>query len=376
MEISSGLEDVYIKHTALTSIDGEKGVLRYRGYNIEDLVEHSTFEEVAYLMLYGELPSNERLATFRASLEKGYVLPDYVKKIISDIPRSAEALTIYMTAFAAMSAAENDFKWSPQTDKQKSAEIIGHAASVVANANRHISGKSVVDLKPSGSYARSFLEGALDRKADAKEVRVMDRALILYLDHEVPASTTAALVACSTLSDMYSSVAAAVAALKGPLHGGAAESAYLQFDRIGSPGNVEKWFNENIIVKKQKLMGFGHRVYKTYDPRMKIFRKMDDEIVKSPEDRNMLQTARKLEEAGVRQFGPKYVFPNTDFYSGIAFKAIGFPVNMFTALFALSRTTGWLAHISEYNESEPRIMRPRALYTGPGPRELAAVSNK
>ncbi len=375
MDISSGLEDVYIKHTGLTSIDGEKGILRYRGYNINDLVEHSTFEEVAYLMLYGELPTSEQLRTFKNSVEKGYLLPDYVKQIISSMPREAEALSVYMTAFAAMSASESNFKWSPQTDKAKAAEIIGHAASVVANANRHSMGLQLRDLAPSDSYARSFLEAALDRKAEQGEVRVMDRALILYLDHEVPASTTAALVACSTLSDMYSSIAAAIAALKGPLHGGAAESAYTQFARIGSPEKVDAWFNENIVEKKQKLMGFGHRVYKTYDPRMKIFKKMATDIVKRDEDRNILLTAEKLEERGVEQFGAKHVYPNTDYYSGIAYRAVGFPVNMFTALFALSRTTGWVAHISEYNESEPRIMRPRALYKGPGPRDLAPVSH-
>lgn len=376
MEISSGLEDVYIKHTALTSIDGEKGVLRYRGYSINDLVEHSTFEEVAYLMLYGEMPTKEQLRGFKSSLEKGYALPDYVKRIISDIPRSAEALTVYMTAFAAMSATEGDYKWSPSTDKEKSAEIIGHAASVVANANRHSLGMELKDMTPSGSYARSFLETALGRDPDARDVQVMDRSLILYLDHEVPASTTAALVACSTLSDMYSSVAAAVAALKGPLHGGAAEAAYMQFSHIGDPEKVEGWFSEHIVQKKQKLMGFGHRVYKTYDPRMGIFKKMAVDVAKTEEEKRLFQVAERLESLGVKQFGPKHVYPNTDFYSGIAFKGIGFRVNMFTALFALSRTTGWLSQMSEYNESEPRIMRPRALYNGPGPRDLAAVSSK
>ena len=376
MEISSGLEDVYIKHTALTSIDGEKGVLRYRGYNIDDLVEHATFEEVAYLMLYGEMPKSDQLRSFKASLEKGYTLPSYVKEIMGEMPRSSEALTVYMTAFAALSAGENDFKWSPETDKKKAAEIIGHAAAVVANANRHSLGLAIKDMTPSGSYAGSFLETALGRKPSSRETQVMDRSLILYMDHEVPASTTAALVACSTLSDMYSSVAAAVAALKGPLHGGAAEAAYLQFSRIGDPSKVEGWFNEEIVQKKQKLMGFGHRVYRTYDPRMRIFKKMASDIVNSGEEKRILQIAEKLEEQGVRQFGPKQVYPNTDFYSGIAFKSIGFNVEMFTALFALSRTTGWLAQISEYNESEPRLMRPRALYNGPGPRDLAAVPHK
>ncbi len=376
MDISSGLEDVYIKHTSLTSIDGEKGVLRYSGYDVNDLVEHSTFEEVAYLMLYGEMPTKEQKLKFRESVERGYLLPDYVKDIIEQIPRTADALSMYMTAFAALSANEGNFKWSPDTDKQKAAEIIGHAAAVVANANRHILGLKTKDLSPSDSYARSFLEAALDRSVDAKEVRVMDRSLILYIDHEVPASTTAALVACSTLSDMYSSIAAAVAALKGPLHGGAAESAYVQFTKIGNPDNVDKWFNENIVMRKQKLMGFGHRVYRTYDPRMRIFKKMASEVAKSDEDRKILAVAERLEQIGVQQFGQKHVYPNTDFYSGIAFKGIGFNVNMFTALFALSRTTGWVAHISEYNESEPRLMRPRALYKGPGPRELAALSHK
>jgi len=376
MEISSGLEDVYIKHTALTWIDGEKGELRYRGYDINDLVEHSTFEEVAYLMLNGEMPDSSQISDFRRKIQKGYLLPEFTNKIIAQLPTDADPLSIYMTALSALSSLEKNYTYSKSSDIEKAAAIIGNAGAIIAQAYRHISGKPPIDAQPSDNFARSFLRASFGEEPDGKNVSLMDKAMILYLDHEVPASTTAALVACSTLSDMYSSIAAAVAALKGPLHGGAAEAAYRQFLEIGDPSKAEEWFRKNIIEGKKKLMGFGHRVYRTYDPRMLIFKKLASEMLRTEEQRRIFAIAQKIEELGVKQFSQKHVYPNTDFYSGIAFSELGFPVNMFTALFALSRTVGWLAHISEYNETEPRLIRPRAIYSGPGPRKLVSVSER
>lgn len=376
MEISSGLEDVYIKHTSLTWIDGEKGELRYRGYEINDLVEHSSFEEVAYLMLNGEMPDKNQLFEFRKKVQAGYSLPGFIKKIIEELPRDADPLSVYMTALSALSSLERNYTYSKEQDISKAAAIIGNAGAIIAVAHRHLSGLEPVETPASENFATSFLTAAFGRKPDAKMVSLMDKAMILYLDHEVPASTTAALVACSTLSDMYSSVAAAVAALKGPLHGGAAEAAYRTFQEIGDPSKADDWFNSNIRMAKRKLMGFGHRVYRTYDPRMMIFKKLVASSLTTEEQKRMFAIAQRVEELGVKEFGAKHVYPNTDFYSGIAFSILGFPVKMFTALFALSRTAGWLAHISEYNETEPRIIRPRALYRGPGPRQLVSASRQ
>jgi len=194
----------------------------------------------------------------------------------------------------------------------------------------------------------------------------MDAALILYTDHEVPASTTAGLVASSTFSDMYSCIVAALAALKGPLHGGAAEEAFKQFVEIGSPDKVDEWFKINIVEGRKRLMGFGHRVYKTYDPRAKIFKKLAQQLSQeNPEIKKYLEIAERLEKLGIETFGSKGIYPNTDFYSGIVFYGLGFPIYMYTALFALSRTLGWLAHFIEYVEEQHRLIRPRALYVGP-----------
>ncbi len=370
MEISNGLEDVYIKETSITYIDGEKGILRYRGYDINELVENCSFEEVAYLMIFGELPSAPELSHFSSDIQRSFRLPDYIKNVITALPRDADPLSVYETAFAAMSSEENNFSWNVENVKNKIPEIIGRAASVVAAAYRHSQDLKLKPAEPSESYAKSFLAACFDGSLDERKVDIMNNALVLYADHEVPASTTAALVSCSTLSDMYSSVAAAIAALRGPLHGGAAEAAYQQFLDIGSPGSVDEWFRRNVIEGKKRLMGFGHRVYRTYDPRMSVFKSMAKELSRTGEQIKLLRTAERLEELGVQSFSHKHIFPNTDFYSGLVFNCIGFPLHMFTALFALSRTAGWVAQMSEYIENGGRIMRPRAVYSGHGYRRL------
>ncbi len=374
MEVSNGLEDVCIKKTGLTFIDGEKGILRYRGYDISDLVRQCSFEEVCCLMLFGELPDREKLADFNSSVQAGYVLPDYARRVISSLPKDADALSVFETAFASLSCGEEHFVWNRENVAKKAPEALGRASAVVSAAFRHMSGKEMKTPAPTESYARSFLLACFDGELSKRAVTVMNSALVLYADHEVPASTTAALVSCSTLSDMYSSIAAAVAALKGPLHGGAAEAAYSQFLDIGSPQRVDEWFRKNVIEHRHRLMGFGHRVYRTYDPRMALFKSMASELSVSDEDKRILEIAEKLEKLGVEHFSPKHIYPNTDYYSGAAFKGIGFPVHMFTALFALSRTVGWIAHMSEYIENGGRIMRPRAIYTGPEPRIPGPVS--
>ncbi len=376
MEISNGLEDVCIKNTALTFIDGEKGVLRYRGYGIKDLVEKCSYEEVSFLMLFGELPDRKELAQFTSDIQKGYALPEFTRRVISSLPDDSDALSVFETAFASLSCGEDGFVWSRENIARKAPEALGRASAVVAAAFRHMVDKEMKMPVPTDSYAGSFLNACFDGDVSRQSVTVMNRALVLYADHEVPASTTAAIVSCSTLSDMYSSIAAAVAALKGPLHGGAAEAAYAQFEDIGSPENVDSWFQKNVVEGRRRLMGFGHRVYRTYDPRMAIFKSMARELSTSAEEKRTLEIAEKLEKLGVERFSPKQIFPNTDFYSGTAFKCIGFPIHMFTALFALSRTVGWIAHMSEYIENGGRIMRPRANYTGHGPRVLQSASQK
>ncbi len=359
--VNLGLEDVFIKYTKLTYIDGNKGILRYRGYDVNDLVKNCSFEEVSYLMIYGELPNGEQLKSFVNDLRGHYKLPRHVLELIAALPRETDTLTMMETAFASMSSG--DYKWNRDDDRKQAAKIMGEDLGIISNIYRHKMGMELKNPDKKYGYAEAFLRNCFNEISQEK-IDAMNSALIIYIDHEVPASTTAALVASSTLSDMYSCITAAIAALKGPLHGGAAEAAYHQVLEIKKSENVEIWFNENILKNNKRLMGFGHRVYKTYDPRMKIFKGIAKKLVETDEQKNNLEIAEKLEDLGVKTYGSKGIYPNTDYYSGIVFNEIGFPIYMFTTLFGFSRVLGWTAHISEYVEEEERLIRPRAIYTG------------
>ena len=376
--ISKGLEDVNIKWTRLTTIDGEKGILWYMGYRIEDIINaKAQAEEIQYMFLYGELPKKSQLDEFKKKVEEGYKIPDYAIKAITNLPRSSDVVALQMNAMASFAATEK-FNWNKQTDREYASKIIGQMASVTAVAIRHVLGKPPKLLEPSGSLAESFLRAVFDKEPSEKEVEAMNDALILYLDHEVPASTTAGLVVVSTLADIYSGIVGALAALKGPLHGGAAEAAALQFLEIGDPNKVEPWFEENIKTGKKRLMGFGHRVYKTYDPRAKIFKKLAEDLNPSGQAKTMFEIAKKLETLGINELGKKGIYPNTDFYSGIVYMSLGFPLqnNIYTALFALSRVTGWMAHFLEYVEEQHRLIRPRAVYVGPSERPFIPIDKR
>ncbi|MCL5665808.1 MAG: citrate synthase [Candidatus Thermoplasmatota archaeon] len=378
--VSQGLEDVDIKWTRLTSIDGERGILRYGGYSIEDIIaSNSMAEEIQYLFLYGKLPNAEELKGFRERIEEGYNLPDYVVNSIINLPRTSDAVAMQMAAFASMAAAEKDFKWNKETDRNVAARIIGRMAAITAVIHRHINGEETLLPEHSKSYARSFLKAAFGKDPTPAQEDAMNTAIILYLDHEVPASTTAGLVTVSTLSDLYSGITAALSALKGPLHGGAAEAAIAQFSEIGSVDKVDSWFHKHVIEEKSRLMGFGHRVYRTYDPRAKIFKSRSEELIKSNrEAKKLYDIATRLEELGLKQFSSKRIFPNTDYYSGLVYLSLGFQLknDIYTGLFALSRVTGWQAHFIEYVEEEQRLIRPRAVYTGPEPRAYVPLSQR
>jgi len=379
-DVDKGLENAEIEWTKLTTIDGEKGILLYGGYSIDDIIASgASVEEIQYLFLYGELPNKHDLQIFRSNVEKGYKLPDYVIDIIKKLPRESDAVAMQMAAFAAIAAAETGFKWNKETDRIVAADAIGKMSAITVNIYRHIMGMPPALPEPSDSFVRSFLKATFGKEPSSDEIDAMNTALILYTDHEVPASTTAGLVTVSTLSDIYSGITSALSALKGPLHGGAAEASIAQFKEIGSEANVENWFNENIATGKKRLMGFGHRVYKTYDPRARIFKKYAEKLVKnSKEAYNLFKIATKLEELGINKYGTKKIYPNTDYFSGIVYLSMGFPLrnNIYTALFALSRVTGWTAHFIEYDEEEERLIRPRAVYVGSGIREFPKITDR
>ncbi|MGC8610833.1 MAG: citrate synthase [Thermoplasmata archaeon] len=377
--ISRGLEDVNIKWTRLTTIDGEKGILMYAGYSIEDIINSNALaEEIQYLFLYGKLPNKKELEEYRMKVEEGYNVPDFILDLIMKLPPESDAVAMQMVAYAALAAKERNFKWDKSTNRDVAARSIGMMSTITANVFRHIMGKGPKKVEKSESYAKSFLRAVFDKEPTKDEIDAMNAALILYTDHEVPASTTAGLVAVSTLSDIYSGVTAALAALKGPLHGGAAEAAIMQFEEIGDENKVDEWFN-NLLKQNKRLMGFGHRVYKTYDPRAKIFKRYAEKLIKNnKEAEKMYRIATRLEELGIKQYASKGIYPNTDYYSGIVYMSLGFPLknNMYTGLFALSRITGWEAHFIEYVEEQHRLIRPRAVYKGPEKREFIPLDKR
>jgi citrate synthase len=308
LTFSRGLEDVIIKETSLTYIDGVNGILRYRGYNIEDLVNYSSFEEVIYLMLYGNLPNKSQLEEVREKLYRNFDVPKEVISMIYSLPKGSNAVGILESAFG-MLASIYDPKWDKSTDRDLAISIISKAATITANIYRAKEGLKPKIVEPKKNFAESFLNTVFEKSFSNDEVKAMDAALILYVDHEVPASTTAGLVASSTLSDMYSCVVAALAALKGPLHGRAAEDAFNQFVEINSEDKVESWFEEKIIKGKNRLMGFGHRVYKTYDPRAKIFKYYSEKLSKNNSQANIYyKIASKLEEIGIKNFSDKKIY--------------------------------------------------------------------
>jgi citrate synthase len=372
---SKGLENVIIKTTSITFIDGIKGILRYRGFDIQDLAKNCSYEEVVYLMLFGKLPNQGELKKVRDYLDENYTISDNVYEALKNYPK-ADAIQMMEAGLSLISLEEKEFNWNKEVNRWKALEIIAKVSTLTALIYRIKEGLKPAKPEKGLSYAENFLLMSIG-KSDPDREKAMNAALVLYADHEVPASTTAALVAASTLSDMYSSVVAALATLKGPLHGGAAEAAFQQFIEIGSPANVEKWFTEKIVKGKNRLMGFGHRVYRTMDPRAKIFKEIAFGYTnKDWKVKNLFEIATKLESLGIKQFSEKGIWPNTDFYSGIVYYAIGFPIYMYTALFALSRTVGWLSNIIEYVEEQHRLIRPRSIYVGPEKQEFIPLERR
>ncbi|MDP7976277.1 MAG: citrate/2-methylcitrate synthase [Thermoprotei archaeon] len=370
--LSLGLEDVYIKPTRLTYIDGERGELRYLGYRIEDIISSGASAEVIqYAFLYGKLPDDSELARFKTLVEKGYELPDYVVSSVAALPRSSDVVGMQAVAMASL-AAGSDFQWRKTHMPDAFATMLGQMAAITVIALRHAMGKEPKLPSPTASYARSFLVALQDKEPSDEKVRALDQAIILYLDHEVPASTTAGLVTVSTLADPYSAVLSALAALRGPLHGGATEGVMAQLNEVGEPQAAKEWFDKNVASGKKRLMGFGHRVYKTYDPRALIFKSIAIKLASEGQLHEMLATALALEQVGLKSLAAKGIYPNADFYSPIVYASLGIPYakGAYTAMFALSRTAGWLAHFEEYVQMGGRIIRPRALYIGPALKTL------
>jgi citrate synthase len=369
----AGLEGIVATTSKICYIDGERGVLSYYGYNVHTLAENATFEEVIYLLWNGNLPDSEQLAELKAELVAERELPPAVTEFLKAAPHDALPMDILRTAVSMLGLYDPLVRDnSTEANRKKAVKLMAKVATIVTSMNSFRGGKPVVAGDPKLDYAANFLYTLNGKKPDEVMARAIDVALTLHADHELNASTFAARVTAATLSDMYSAVTSAIGALKGPLHGGANEAVIQMLLNTKSPEDAAQRVR-NDLNTKVKVSGFGHRVYRVLDPRAIHLKKMSEELGKRTGHQDLFEKSNRIEQT-VREV--KNLNANVDFYSASTYYSLGIPVDLFTPIFAVSRMSGWTAHILE-QYSNNRIIRPRADYTGiPDGREWTPISKR
>jgi len=371
--------------SAITYIDGDAGILRYRGYPIEQLAEKSTYLEVAYLLLNGELPTADQLKTWSYDVIHHTMIHENMRKrFVDGFHYDAHPMGMFVSAIAALGTFYPESKdiFAPGALDKQVLRLIAKVPTIAAMCYRFSTGLPFVSPNNSMSYAENFLNMMFkigdDHAVDPRLTKAMDLLFILHADHEQNCGTTAMRVVGSAHADPFSAMSAASAALYGPLHGGANEAAINMLHEIGDIGNVES-FIKSVKAGNGRLQGFGHRVYKNYDPRASIIKKAAYDVFAVTGKNPMLDIALKLEEVALSDdyFVSRKLYPNVDFYSGLIYQALGFPIEMFTVLFAIPRTVGWLSHYNELLKDEAqKISRPRQWYTGVDKRDYVAVNKR
>lgn len=359
--VKAGLEGAVAASSSISYIDGNIGKLIYCGYNIHDLAQHSTFEEVIYLLWNSKLPAQGELDELKAQLNKESGIPPEIQQLIRSLPEGVNPMDMLRTVVSALSLYDPDGQdMSREANVRKAIRLTAKFPTLVAAFQRIREGLEPLEPRNDLSIAGNFLYTLRGEIPDEIATRTIDVALVLHADHELNASTFAARVTAATLSDIYSSVVSAIGALKGPLHGGANEGVIKNLLEIGSLDKVEAWTLEQ-FAKKNKIMGFGHRVYHTEDPRATHLREMSRQLGERTGETRYYEMSRKMEEVVKREKG---LNANVDFYSASTYYALGIPTDLFTPIFACSRISGWTAHILEQYANN-RLIRPRAEYTGP-----------
>ena len=361
-EVHRGLEGVIAASTNIGYVDGQAGMLSYRGYDIKTLTEQSNYEEVSFLLLYGHLPTEDEYRKYVINLRELSELNADLYELIKKIGTKTHPMATLRTAVSYMASSDNrEVSETLQDQEGMALNLIAKMPAIVGAIHRVYSGKDIILPDRELGYAANFFYMSIGTRPDPMESKIMDTALILHADHGMNASTFSSLVTISTLADMYSAITSALGTLKGSLHGGANERALKMIQSIGSPEDAEDKLKE-MMGRKEKIMGFGHRVYKVYDPRAKILKQYADYITQK-NDRNLYLTANKIEELMINKLGSKGIFPNVDFYSGMVYNALGFKTEIFTPIFAVGRISGWVARSLEY-AADNKLFRPKALYTG------------
>jgi citrate synthase len=382
-EYLPGLAGVPATKSNISDIDGEKGILAYRGYDIQQLAEKSTFEETALLLLDGELPSAASLDSFDEQLRGERKLKYNVREIMKNLPATGHPMEMLQTAIAAMGMFYKGSKVLTEGYGQEdeyyvhsmSVKIIARVATIVAAWQHVRNGYDPIEPRRDLTHAENFMYMMTGLEPDPLTARIMDACLIMHAEHTINASTFAAMVCASTLAGPFRVIAAAIGTLAGPLHGGANQRVVEMLEEIGRPENVKDWL-EMKQEEKEVIWGMGHREYKTKDPRAIILQKMVLEWADKKGDLSpMFETALELERQCEEVLGPKGVYPNVDYYSGILYSEMGIPHDQFTPIFAVSRIAGWMAHWKE-QLSDNRIFRPTQIYTGHPPREYVPIGQR
>jgi citrate synthase len=360
-----GLEGVVIGQSSLCRIDGEKGELFYRGVNIHDLAENATFEETAYLLWNGKLPTRSQLDAFTARLATYREMPRPLKMMLPNFPKTATPMEVLRTATAALSMFDptaNEIQ-SFESNLEKAMRLTAVFPTILAAFDRARDGLGPIDPDPELSHAANFLYMLHGVRPDEDSVRALDTYLTLLAEHGINASTFSARVTASTLGDIYSAVVAAIGTLKGPLHGGANQAVMEMLEEIGEVENAKPYI-QHALDNKQRIMGIGHRVYKTEDPRVRHLRRLSAVLSIEVCEPKWHIISLRVEEVALPALRAKRLFTNVDFYSATVLHCLGIPTDMFTPLFAMGRIIGWTAHIFE-QYAHNRLIRPRAEYIGP-----------
>ena len=374
--------------SAITFIDGDAGILRYRGYPIEQLAEKSTFLEVSYLLIYGELPTSDELASFTNKIERHTLLHEDLKRFFDGFPRNAHPMPVVSSAVNALSAYYQDSLDPLDHDQVELSTIrlLAKLPTIAAYAYKKSVGQPFLYPDNSLSLVENFLRmtfgfPAEPYKPDPEIIRALDMLLILHADHEQNCSTSTVRLVGSSQANLFTSISGGINALWGPLHGGANQSVLEMLESIRSADGDVHDFVRKVKNREDgvKLMGFGHRVYKNYDPRARIVKEQADKILgKLGGDDELLDIAKTLEEVALTDdyFVERKLYPNVDFYTGVIYRAMGFPTRMFTVLFALGRLPGWIAHWREMHTEPNKIGRPRQIYTGYGERDFVSIDTR
>jgi len=360
----------------ITYIDGEKGILRYRGIPIEELAEKSTFVETAYLLIWGKLPTQQEMKDFSNLLTKNELLHEDMRVQFEGFPPHAHPMAILSSMINAAGCFLPELLNPDELFLIQAARLISQVRTIAAFSYRKSQGLPIIYPKPTYKYTANFLhmmfsEPYQDYELKPEVVSALDLLFLLHADHEQNCSTSTVRMVASTRANLFACVAAGVCALWGPLHGGANQAVIEMLEEIRKSGDDVSKFINDIKDKKsgKRLMGFGHRIYKNYDPRAKIIKRKCDELLNALNvSDHLLDIAKKLEEIALKDsyFIERKLYPNVDFYSGIIMRAIGIPVNMYPVIFAIGRTPGWIAHFKEiYDSKDTRIYRPRQIYSGP-----------